>query len=72
MVGEDGIDPEIHTGPPAIETGDEPPTPRVVAPGGWRRALIAFGLGALAGAVAALVAPRDEGPRRTFEGDQVT
>lgn len=58
---------QVHTGPPAIETGDAPPTPRMVAPGGWRRALIGFALGVAVGAVAALVAPRDEGPRRTLE-----
>lgn len=64
------VEEEVHTGPPAIETGDEPPTPRIVAHGGWRRALIGFALGAVAGAVAALVAPRDEGPRRTLEDER--
>ena len=38
---------------------------RRVAPGGWRRALTGFGLGALAGVVVALVVPREEGPRRS-------
>lgn len=37
---------------------------RHVAAGGWRRALIGFALGALAGLAVALVLPRDEGPRR--------
>lgn len=54
----------VHTGPPAFETGDEPPTPRRVAPGGWRRAVTGFALGAAVGAAVALVAPREEGPRR--------
>lgn len=56
---------DVQTGPPAVETGDEPPTPRRVAPGGWRRAIVGFALGAAAGALVALVAPREEGPRRT-------
>lgn len=56
---------QAEVGPPAVETGDEPPSRRLVAPGGWRRALVAFGLGALAGALVALVAPREEGPRRS-------
>lgn len=50
-------------GPPAIETGDEPPTPRVVSPGGWRRALVAFVLGAAVGALVALVTPREGGAK---------
>lgn len=37
---------------------------RRVAAGGWRRGLIGFVLGALAGLAAALVMPREEGPRR--------
>lgn len=40
------------------------PTRRPVAPGGWRRAALAFGVGAVAGALLALVLPRDDGPRR--------
>lgn len=52
-------------GPPAIETGDEPPVRRVISPGGWRRALVAFVFGAVVGALVALVTPREGGPRRT-------
>lgn len=63
----EGLRERVQTGPPAIETGDAPPTPRIVAPGGWRRALIGFALGAAVGAAAALVAPRDEGPRRALD-----
>lgn len=37
---------------------------RRIAAGGWRRALIGFGVGIAAGIAAALVLPRDEGPRR--------
>lgn len=37
---------------------------RYVAPGGWRRALIGFLIGLLAGGLVALLLPRDEGPRR--------
>jgi hypothetical protein len=35
-----------------------------VVPGGWKRVLIGFLLGILAGALVALVMPRDDGPRR--------
>lgn len=42
----------------------EPGPTRYVAPGGWRRALIGFLVGLLAGALVALLLPRDEGPRR--------
>lgn len=38
---------------------------RRIAAGGWRRAAIGFGVGAAAGLLAALVMPRDEGPRRS-------
>lgn len=38
---------------------------RPVAPGGWKRVLIGFAVGLAAGAVIALVLPRDDGPRRT-------
>ncbi|MFN2555580.1 MAG: hypothetical protein ABR592_01695 [Nitriliruptorales bacterium] len=55
-------------GPPAVETGDEPPARRVVSPGGWRRALVAFVLGVAVGALVALVTPREGGPRRTVVG----
>lgn len=51
-------------GPPAVETGDEPLARRVISPGGWRRVLVAFVLGAAVGAVVALVTPREGGPRR--------
>jgi hypothetical protein len=37
---------------------------RHVAPGGWRRAVIGFLAGLLAGVLLALVMPRDDGPRR--------
>lgn len=37
---------------------------RRIAAGGWRRATIGFGIGAVAGVLVALLAPRDEGPRR--------
>lgn len=45
---------------------DEPnPSPaRPVAPGGWKRVLIGFAVGLAAGALIALVLPRDDGPRR--------
>ena len=36
----------------------------VIAPGGWRRATIAFAMGIVAGAAVALVLPRDDAPRR--------
>ncbi|MGH3443331.1 MAG: hypothetical protein ACRDUY_15070 [Nitriliruptorales bacterium] len=52
-------DDAVRSGLPAVETGDEPPTPRIVAPGGWRRMLVGFALGTLAGALAGLVLPRD-------------
>ena len=42
--------------------------PRQVGPGGWRRALVGFLVGAAAGAVIALVLPRDDGPRRVAPG----
>jgi hypothetical protein len=38
--------------------------PRHVAPGGVRRLIIGFACGLLAGAIIALVLPRDDGPRR--------
>jgi hypothetical protein len=38
--------------------------PRHVAPGGVRRLIIGFVCGLLAGAIIALVLPRDDGPRR--------
>ena len=37
---------------------------RRIAAGGWKRALVGLLIGALAGIAAALVLPRDEGPRR--------
>lgn len=37
---------------------------RRIAAGGWKRALIGLAIGAVAGVAAALVMPRDEGPRR--------
>lgn len=43
-------------------------TGRPVAPGGWRRMLVGFLIGTLAGALVALVLPRDDGPRRTAPG----
>ncbi len=55
---------DTRIGPPAVETGDEPPVRRVVSPGGWRRALVAFVLGVAVGALVALVTPREGGPRR--------
>ena len=42
---------------------------RCVAPGGVRRAVTGFLLGAAAGALVALVLPRDEGPRRSVLPD---
>ena len=38
---------------------------RPVAPGGWKRALIGFAIGLAAGAVIALVLPRDDPSTRT-------
>jgi len=38
--------------------------PRHVAPGGLRRMVIGFACGLVAGAIIALVLPRDDGPRR--------
>ena len=38
--------------------------PRHVAPGGLRRMVIGFACGLAAGAIIALVLPRDDGPRR--------
>jgi hypothetical protein len=49
------------------ERGPRPPEPsaeRPIAPGGWRRVLIGFLVGLLAGTLVALLLPRDEGPRR--------
>lgn len=40
-------------------------TERPVAAGGWRRAVIGVAVGALAGALVAMLLPREEGPRRT-------
>lgn len=37
---------------------------RRIAAGGWKRGVIGFLIGALAGLGAALVMPREEGPRR--------
>lgn len=37
---------------------------RFRAPGGWRRALLGFLVGAAVGLAVALVLPRDDGPRR--------
>jgi hypothetical protein len=45
-------------------TPEERSEGRHVAPGGWRRVLVGFLVGLLAGAVVALVLPRDDGPRR--------
>lgn len=42
--------------------------PRHVAPGGLRRMVIGFACGLAAGAVIALVLPRDDGPRRRSLG----
>jgi hypothetical protein len=41
------------------------PASRHVAAGGWRRAVVGLVVGLAAGALVALVVPRDEGPRRT-------
>lgn len=43
---------------------------RRIAAGGWRRALIGVAIGAAAGLAAALVLPRDEGPRRSRDGER--
>jgi hypothetical protein len=37
---------------------------RRIAAGGWKRGVIGFLIGVAAGLLAALVLPRDEGPRR--------
>jgi len=39
---------------------------RRIAAGGWRRGVIGVLIGIAAGLLAALVMPRDEGPRRRF------
>lgn len=39
-----------------------------VAPGGWRRILAGFLIGAAVGAAIALVLPRDDGPVRALTG----
>lgn len=44
---------------------DANPDARHQAAGGWRRALIGFAVGVLAGVAIALLLPRDEGPHRT-------
>jgi hypothetical protein len=41
------------------------PATRHVAAGGWRRAVVGLLVGAAAGALVALVVPRDDAPRRT-------
>lgn len=38
---------------------------RRIAAGGWRRAVIGFGVGVAAGVLAGLATPRSDGPRRT-------
>ncbi|MBW3657115.1 MAG: hypothetical protein KY457_00645 [Actinobacteria bacterium] len=45
---------------------------RRIAAGGWRRAVIGVAIGAAAGLAAALVLPRDEGPRRTRDLERPT
>ncbi len=46
------------------EAEDTTGAPVRTAPGGWRRMVTAFAVGAAAGAVLALVLPRDDAPRR--------
>lgn len=68
----------LRRGPGAHENGEHPVIEaeleqfaheaRRMAAGGWRRAAIGFLLGAGAGLLAALVLPREEGPRRTATG----
>ncbi len=38
---------------------------RQVVPGGWKRVLFGFAIGAAVGAAIGLVLPRDDGPQRT-------
>ncbi len=38
---------------------------RQVVPGGWKRVLLGFAIGAAVGAVVGLVLPRDDGPHRS-------
>ena len=46
-----------------VDASNPSPT-RPIAPGGWKRVLIGFAVGLAAGALIALVLPRDDGPRR--------
>ena len=45
---------------PSSQDTDADTVPRPVAPGGWKRALIGFAVGLAAGAVIALVLPRND------------
>lgn len=38
---------------------------RQVVPGGWKRVLLGFAIGAAVGAAIGLVLPRDDGPHRS-------
>lgn len=42
---------------------------RHVAPGGWKRAVVGFAIGAVAGLAAALAMPRQEGARRRIPAE---
>lgn len=50
-----------QTGDPDVPTGDNA---RQVVPGGWKRVLLGFAIGAAVGAAIGLVLPRDDGPHR--------
>ena len=51
-----------RTGEHDVSTGGD--DARQVVPGGWKRVLLGFAIGAAAGAAIGLVLPRDDGPHR--------
>lgn len=50
------------TAVPRASTDDD--RARQVVPGGWKRVLLGFAIGAAVGAAIGLVLPRDDGPHR--------
>ena len=52
-----------RTGEPDVPTGGD--HARQVVPGGWKRVLLGFVIGAAVGAAIGLVLPREDGPHRS-------